>query len=208
MLTKANGNESISNLEKADRKASAAHYYGLFLESLGFDYKADPQTIDTPNRVAKAWLDDLIKGSITNEPDITVFPNEDNYNGIVIQTGIKVNSMCAHHNLPFYGYAAVAYIPKGNVIGLSKLNRIVEWFSRRPQMQESLTAQIHKFVSEKLQCDNVAVSISGHHLCCGMRGVQHPDSLMTTNKFSGQFLEGDNLVRQEFLHAIKMNNLN
>ena len=208
MLTKANGNESISNLEKADRKLSAAHYYGLFLESLGFDYKADPQTIDTPNRVAKAWLDDLIKGSITDEPDITVFPNEDNYNGIVIQTGIKVNSMCAHHNLPFYGYAAVAYIPKGNVIGLSKLNRIVEWFSRRPQMQESLTAQIHKFVSEKLQCDNVAVSISGHHLCCGMRGVQHPDSLMTTNKFSGQFLEGDNLVRQEFLHAIKMNNLN
>jgi GTP cyclohydrolase I len=208
MLTKANGNESISNLEKADRKVSAAHYYGLFLESLGFDYKADPQTIDTPNRVAKAWLDDLIKGSITDEPDIMVFPNEDNYNGIVIQTGIKVNSMCAHHNLPFYGYAAVAYIPKGNVIGLSKLNRIVEWFSRRPQMQESLTAQIHKFVSEKLQCDNVAVSISGHHLCCGMRGVQHPDSLMTTNKFSGQFLEGDNLVRQEFLHAIKMNNLN
>jgi GTP cyclohydrolase IA len=208
MLIKANGNESITNLEKEDRKASAAHYYGLFLESLGFDYKADPQTIDTPNRVAKAWLDDLIKGSITNEPDITVFPNEDNYNGIVIQTGIKVNSMCAHHNLPFYGYAAVAYIPKGNVIGLSKLNRIVEWFSRRPQMQESLTAQIHKFVSEKLECDNVAVSISGHHLCCGMRGVQHPDSLMTTNKFSGQFLEGDNLVRQEFLHAIKMNNLN
>jgi GTP cyclohydrolase I len=208
MLVKANGNESITNLEKEDRKASAAHYYGLFLESLGFDYKADPQTIDTPNRVAKAWLDDLIKGSITDEPDITVFPNEDNYNGIVIQTGIKVNSMCAHHNLPFYGYAAVAYIPKGNVIGLSKLNRIVEWFSRRPQMQESLTAQIHKFVSEKLECDNVAVSISGHHLCCGMRGVQHPDSLMTTNKFSGQFLEGDNLVRQEFLHAIKMNNLN
>ena len=208
MLVKANGNESITNLEKEDRKASAAHYYGLFLESLGFAYKADPQTIDTPNRVAKAWLDDLIKGSITDEPDITVFPNEDNYNGIVIQTGIKVNSMCAHHNLPFYGYAAVAYIPKGNVIGLSKLNRIVEWFSRRPQMQESLTAQIHKFVSEKLECDNVAVSISGHHLCCGMRGVQHPDSLMTTNKFSGQFLEGDNLVRQEFLHAIKMNNLN
>jgi GTP cyclohydrolase I len=152
-------------------------------------------------------LDDLIKGSITSEPDITVFPNEEHYNGVVIQTGIKVNSMCAHHNLPFYGYAAVAYIPKENVIGLSKLNRIVEWFSRRPQMQESLTAQIHKFVSDKLQCDDVAVSVSGHHLCCGMRGVQHPDSVMTTNKFSGAFVEKDNLVRQEFLHAIKMNNL-
>ena len=207
MLSKANGNESITNLEKENRKASAAHYYGLFLESLGFDYKSDAQTIDTPKRVAKAWLEDLIKGSITKEPDITVFPNEENYNGVVIQTGIKVNSMCAHHNLPFYGYAAVAYIPKENVIGLSKLNRIVEWFSRRPQMQESLTAQIHKFVSDKLDCEDVAVSVSGHHLCCGMRGVQHPDSVMTTNKFSGAFVEKNNLVRQEFLHAIKMNNL-
>ena len=207
MLNKANGNEVIDKFEKSKRLDEAAKYYGLFLESLGFDYEADPQTIDTPKRVAKAWLDDLIKGSVSAEPNITVFPNEDNYDGIVIQTGIKVNSMCAHHNLPFYGYAAIAYIPKENVIGLSKLNRIVEWFSRRPQMQESLTAQIHKFVSDKLQCENVAVSISGHHLCCGMRGVQHPDSLMTTNKFSGQFLEADNLVRKEFLHAIQMNNL-
>jgi len=207
MLSKANGNEVIDKFEKSKRLDSAAKYYGLFLESLGFDYEADPQTIDTPKRVAKAWLDDLIRGSITSEPDITVFPNEEHYNGVVIQTGIKVNSMCAHHNLPFYGYAAVAYIPKENVIGLSKLNRIVEWFSRRPQMQESLTAQIHKFVSDKLQCDDVAVSVSGHHLCCGMRGVQHPDSVMTTNKFSGAFVEKDNLVRQEFLHAIKMNNL-
>ena len=208
MLTKANESTPITNLEKANRMASAAHYYGLFLESLGFDYQADPQTIDTPTRVAKAWLDDLVRGSVTDAPVITTFPNEDSYDGIVIQTGIKVNSMCAHHNLPFYGYAAIGYIPKGKVIGLSKLNRIVDWFSRRPQMQESLTSQIHKFVSDKLECDNVAVSISGHHLCCGMRGIQHPDSLMTTNKFSGAFLEKDNLVREEFMHAIKMNKLN
>ena len=207
MLSKANGNEVIDKLEKSKRLDEAAKYYGLFLESLGFDYMADPQTIDTPKRVAKAWLDDLIVGSVSDEPNITVFPNEEHYDGIVIQTGIKVNSMCAHHNLPFYGYAAIAYIPKENVIGLSKLNRIVEWFSRRPQMQESLTAQIHKFVSDKLQCDDVAVSISGHHLCCGMRGVQHPDSLMTTNKFSGAFIEKDNLVRKEFLHAISQNDL-
>ena len=207
MLSKANGNEVIDKFEKNTRLDEAAKYYGLFLESLGFDYMADPQTIDTPKRVAKSWLDDLIVGSVSDEPNITVFPNEEHYDGIVIQTGIKVNSMCAHHNLPFYGYAALAYIPKENVIGLSKLNRIVEWFSRRPQMQESLTAQIHKFVSDKLQCDDVAVSISGHHLCCGMRGVQHPDSLMTTNKFSGAFVEKDNLVRKEFLNAISQNDL-
>ena len=208
MLKKANENESISNVEKSNRVELAAYHYGLFLEALGFDYKADPQTIDTPKRVAKAWVDDLVKGSINPPPDITVFPNEEHYDGIVIQTGIKVNSMCAHHNLPFYGYAAVAYLPGKNVIGLSKLNRIVDWFSRRPQMQESLTAQIHKYLSEKLECEHVAVSISGHHLCCGMRGVQHPDSIMTTNKFSGRFLESDNLVREEFMNAIKMNNLN
>jgi GTP cyclohydrolase I len=207
MLKKANENQAITSIEKANRLASASHYYGLFLEALGFDYKEDPQTIDTPDRVAKAWLDDLVRGSVTDAPNITTFPNEEQYDGIVIQTGIKVNSMCAHHNLPFYGYAAIAYIPKNRVIGLSKLNRIVDWFSRRPQMQESLTAQIHKFVTDKLDCEDVAVSISGHHLCCGMRGIQHPDSMMTTNKFSGAFLEKDNLVREEFMHAITKNNL-
>jgi len=207
MLKKANENEVVDSFEKKKRIRDAAKYYGLFLESLGFDYEADPQTIETPLRVAKAWVDDLVKGSMTEAPNITTFPNEEGYDGIVIQTGIKVNSMCAHHNLPFYGYAAVAYLPEKNVIGLSKLNRVVDWFSRRPQMQESLTAQIHKFLTDKLECESVAVSISGHHLCCGMRGVQHPDSMMTTNKFSGAFVEKDNLVRQEFLHAIKMNNL-
>jgi GTP cyclohydrolase I len=207
MLNKANGNEVIDKFEKSKRLDEAAKYYGLFLESLGFDYEADPQTVDTPKRVAKAWMDDLIKGSVTAEPNITVFPNEEGYDGIVIQTGIKVNSMCAHHNLPFYGYAAIAYLPEGNVIGLSKLNRIVDWFSRRPQMQESLTQQIHKYLSDKLKCEHVAVSISGHHLCCGMRGIQHPDSIMTTNKFSGHFLDTDNLIREEFMNAIRMNNL-
>jgi len=152
MLKKANENEVVDSFEKKKRIRDAAKYYGLFLESLGFDYEADPQTVETPLRVAKAWVDDLVRGSMSEPPNITTFPNEEGYDGIVIQTGIKVNSMCAHHNLPFYGYAAVAYLPEKNVIGLSKLNRIVDWFSRRPQMQESLTAQIHKFLSDKLEC--------------------------------------------------------
>ena len=208
MLVKSNENLAVSDSEKQDRISEAAYHYGLFLESLGFDYKKDPQTKDTPLRVAKAWVEDLVRGSMSEAPKITTFPNEEHYNGIVIQTGIKVNSICAHHNLPFYGYAAIAYLPKNRVIGLSKLNRIVDWFSRRPQMQESLTQQIHKYLVDKLDCVNVAVSISGHHLCCGIRGVQHPDSIMTTNKFSGQFLDKDNLIRDEFMNAIKMNKLN
>lgn len=207
MLVKSNENLTIDSGEKSRRIKEAAFHYGKFLESLGFDYKKDPQTMDTPKRVAKAWVEDLIKGSLTEAPKITTFPNEDYYDGIVIQTGIKVNSMCAHHNLPFFGYAAIAYLPESRVIGLSKLNRIVDWFSRRPQMQESLTQQIHSYLSDILKCQHIAVSISSHHLCCGMRGVTHPDSIMTTNKFSGRFLEKDNLVRQEFMDAIKLNNI-
>src|SRR5690606_16768106 len=105
----------------------------------------------------------------------------------------------------FLGYASVAYVPKDKVVGLSKLNRIVDWFSRRPQMQESLTQQIHQFLTEKLECDSVAVSIASKHMCCGMRGIKNPTSTMCTNKFSGVFMEPGNLIREEFMHAIQLN---
>ena len=131
---------------------NASEAYAQFLTAVGFDYKADRQTVDTPRRVAKAWLKDLIVGSISNEPNITVFPNDEGYAGLVIQSGIPIVSMCAHHNLAFTGYATLAYVPGENVIGLSKLNRIVEWFSRRPQMQESLTQQIHDYLATKMDC--------------------------------------------------------
>ena len=108
LLNKANENtpRSLKEIEKMIKKATK--HYGEFLKAVGFDYEADPQTIDTPRRVSKAWLKDLIVGSVTDEPNITIFPNEDNYNGIVIQTGIPVVSLCAHHNLPFVGFATVA----------------------------------------------------------------------------------------------------
>jgi GTP cyclohydrolase I len=204
LLKKSNGNlpRSAEEIEEMIEKASEA--YAEFLTAVGFDYKADRQTVDTPRRVAKAWLKDLIVGSITPEPNITVFPNDENYDGLVIQSGIPIVSMCAHHNLAFTGYATVAYVPAENVIGLSKLNRIVEWFARRPQMQESLTQQIHDYVAEKMTCNSVAVSIACKHTCCSHRGIKHP-SVMTTNKFSGVFMEKDNLIREEFLHAIEVN---
>jgi GTP cyclohydrolase I len=204
LLKKSNGNlaRTPEQVEQMIDKASEA--YAQFLTAVGFDYTADRQTIDTPRRVAKAWLKDLIVGSISNEPNITVFPNDEGYDGLVIQSGIPIVSMCAHHNLAFTGFATVAYVPSENVIGLSKLNRIVEWFSRRPQMQESLTTQIHDYIADKMQCDNVAVSIACKHTCCSHRGIKHP-SVMTTNKFSGLFMEKDNLIREEFLHAIEVN---
>jgi len=204
LLKKSNGSMSRSEKEKDNMINEAAKHYGKFLNALGFDYEADRQTIDTPKRVAKSFINDLIIGSVTDEPNITVFPNDEKYDGLVIQSGIEVTSMCAHHNLAFTGYATVAYVPQENVIGLSKLNRIVEWFSRRPQMQESLTQQVHNYISEKMDCLSVAVSISCKHTCCSSRGIKH-DSTMTTNKFSGVFMESNNLIREEFLQAIMKN---
>jgi GTP cyclohydrolase I len=204
LLKKSNGSipRTQKEVDKMIEKASKA--YGEFLNAVGFDYEADKQTVDTPKRVAKAWLKDLIIGSISDEPNITVFPNDENYDGLVIQSGIPIVSMCAHHNLAFTGYATVAYIPGDYVIGLSKLNRIVEWFARRPQMQESLTQQIHNYITEKMKCESVAVSIACKHTCCSSRGIKH-NSVMSTNKFSGFFMEKDNLIREELLSAIEMN---
>lgn len=204
LLKKSNGNLPRTKEEIEDMIKEAAVHYGNFLKAVGFDYEADKQTIDTPMRVSKAWLKDLIVGSVTDEPNITVFPNDEGYDGLVIQSGIPIVSMCAHHNLAFTGFATVAYVPAENVIGLSKLNRIVEWFGRRPQMQESLTTQIHDYVADKMQCKSVAVSIACKHTCCSHRGIKH-GSVMTTNKFSGVFMEKDNLIREEFLHAIEVN---
>lgn len=204
LLDKSNGNIPRTQEEIEQMIKKAADAYGQFLNAIGFDYKADKQTIDTPKRVAKAFIKDLIVGSLTDEPNITVFPNDENYDGLVIQSGIPIVSMCAHHNLAFTGFATVAYVPGEYVIGLSKLNRIVEWFARRPQMQESLTTQIHDYIASKMECKSVAVSIACKHTCCSSRGIKH-NSTMTTNKFSGVFLEKENLVREEFLHAIEVN---
>ena len=204
LLKKSNGNLPRTEAEIESMITEAASAYANFLTAVGFDYTADRQTVDTPRRVAKAWLKDLIVGSITPEPNITVFPNDEGYDGLVIQSGIPIVSMCAHHNLAFTGYATVAYVPDENVIGLSKLNRIVEWFARRPQMQESLTQQIHDYVADKMTCESVAVSIACKHTCCSHRGIKHP-SVMTTNKFSGVFMEKNNMIREEFLHAIEVN---
>ena len=204
LLKKSNGNISRTPEQIENMIDEASVHYGNFLKAVGFDFKADKQTEDTPRRVAKAWLKDLIIESVSDEPNITTFPNDENYTGLVIQSGIPITSMCAHHNLAFTGFATVAYIPGEKVIGLSKLNRIVEWFSRRPQMQESLTQQVHDYISDKMECGSVAVSVACKHTCCSHRGIKHP-STMTTNKFSGVFMEPSNMIRDEFLHAISTN---
>jgi len=182
----------------------AEHFFGKFLQSIGFDFENDPHMKDTPKRVVKAYIEDLFKGCYTDEPSITGFPNLDKYDGMVFEGDIPVKSMCSHHLLPFVGKAYVAYIPSANgkMIGLSKLNRIVEWFSRRPQVQENLTMQISNYI-DKVCEDNlgVAVMIEAKHNCTCLRGVGH-DSIMKTSKLTGAFLTSSE-VRDEFYFFVK-----
>ena len=206
LLQKANGNMPRTSEEKLQMIDQAAIYYGQFLNALGFDWEKDPHSANTPKRVAKAWINDLIAGSVNEEPVITSFPNDEGYTGLICQTRIPVMSMCAHHNLTFSGVAHVAYIPGKEktdlVVGLSKLNRIVDFYSRRPNIQESLTKQIHDHV-DRLCVGNrgVAVVIESQHNCVRCRGIKQ-DSVMKTSQMSGYFWTNEVGTRVEFFNLI------
>lgn len=206
LLKKANGNIVRTEEEKLQMIQEASIYYGKFLNALGFDWEADPHSSNTPQRVAKAWVNDLISGSINPLSDITAFPNDECYTGLICQTRIPVISMCAHHNLSFTGIAHVAYIAgeaaTDKIIGLSKLNRIVDWYARRPNVQESLTKQIHDKINELCVGNRgVAVVIESQHNCVKCRGVKN-DSIMKTSQMSGYFFSSEVGTRQEFFNLI------
>ena len=206
LIKKANGNIVRTAEEKARMIEQAAEHYGNFLTALGFDWAADAHSANTPKRVAKAWVNDLIAGSINPAPEVTAFPNDEGYTGLICQTRIPVMSMCAHHNLTFSGVAHVAYIAgkakTDMVIGLSKLNRIVDYYSRRPNIQESLTKQIHDMVDELCVGNRgVAVVIESQHNCVRCRGIKN-DSVMKTSQMSGYFHTNEIGTRQEFFQLI------
>ena len=203
-LKYANGNSPLSQDIKQQMIEEAAEHYGRYMDALKIDWRNDPNSSDTPMRVAKSFVNDLAHGCYNHEPKITAFDNIDKYDGIVFQGNIKVNSFCSHHHLPFIGVAHTAYIPskEGKIIGLSKLNRIVEHYARRPQVQENLTMQIHDHINEV--CTNnlgVAVMVSANHMCACVRGVKH-DATMKTSKLSGVFMDNKNLAREEFYNFI------
>ncbi|MFA5754337.1 MAG: GTP cyclohydrolase I [Patescibacteria group bacterium] len=204
-LKKANDSIPRTQEELQEIIKSAACAYEKFMDALKFEWRTDPHSADTPMRVAKSFVNDLFKGCYENTPQITAFENNEHYDGLVFEGGIPVKSMCSHHHLPFIGSAHVAYIPhkNGKVIGLSKLNRIVEFYSRRPQVQESLTMQIHDAIN-KIATNNlgVAVMISATHTCAWLRGIKHDGCEMKTSKLSGVFLDNTNLSRHEFYQYI------
>jgi GTP cyclohydrolase I len=164
---------------------------------LGLDLE-DDSLKGTPHRVAKMYVKEIFSGlNPANKPKIALFENKYRYKEMLVEKDITFYSNCEHHFVPIIGKAHVAYISNGSVIGLSKINRVVQYYAKRPQVQERLTIQIANALKETLQTDDVAVVIDAHHLCVSSRGVQDINSSTVTSSYSGQF-ENES-VRNEFL---------
>jgi len=195
----------LTEKEKDSMIEDAAEAYGKFLDALGCDWRNDPNSADTPRRVAKAYVKDLWKGRYDAMTDITAFPS-DGYDGIVQESNIPVTSMCSHHHQTIGGRVSIAYVPSkdGKVVGLSKLNRIVEHFGRRGAIQEQLTVAIHNAIDKICEGNlGVAVMIDATHNCVSCRGVKHQGASMQTAKLSGCFLNEDS-ARSEFYKNIEL----
>ena len=198
----------LTEKEKWSMVDEAEDAYGKFLDALGCDWRNDTNSSDTPRRVAKAYVFDLWKGRYEPMSEITSFPS-DGYDAIVIERNIPLTSMCSHHHQTIGGVVHIGYIvgENGSVIGLSKLNRLVEHFGRRGAIQEQLTSAIHQAV-DKI-CENnkgVIVTVVATHNCVSCRGVKHQGASMVTTKASGVFLNNENQARKEFFDSLKINN--
>lgn len=194
----------MSEKEKAYRIKMAEEHMREVLLWLGYDVPNDPNMRETPHRYIKILANEIGKGTYEAIPKITNFENTSGYDGIVFQGNITVRSMCAHHLAFISGRCHVAYVAdKGApVIGLSKLNRIVDYYARRPQMQEQLTQQIHDALNRLIPGNKgIAVVIEGKHTCVSMRGIEDSNSAMSTAKLSGAF-ESEGSCRKEFYDMI------
>ena len=175
---------SISDTEK---KEKIAFLFREIMDVMGLDLN-DDSLKGTPQRVAKMYIDEIYSGlNPKNKPKIALFDNKYNYNQMLIEKNITFYSNCEHHFVPIIGKAHVAYISSGKVIGLSKLNRIVQYYAKRPQVQERLTNQIAEDLKNILQTDSVAVIIDAKHLCVSSRGIKDDTSKTITSYYGGKF---------------------
>jgi len=189
----------LSNSEKIESiKADVTH----ILETLGLDL-TDDSLSGTPKRVAKMFVNEIFSGlHPDNKPKASTFDNKYKYNEMLVEKNITVYSTCEHHLLPIVGKAHVAYISNGTVIGLSKMNRIVDYYAKRPQVQERLTMQIVRELQEALGTEDVACVIDAKHLCVNSRGIKDVASSTVTSEFGGKFKTKE--TRREFLDYIKL----
>ena len=181
------------------------HHFKKIMEELGMDLKDDSLS-GTPYRVAKMYVRELFYGlNPKNKPKLSVFENKYGYKKMLVEQNITVDSCCEHHFLPITGYAHIAYMPKEKVIGLSKLNRVVDYYAHRPQVQERLSLQILKELQDKLDTKDVIVMICAKHLCVSSRGIKDKNSLTTTIEYGGCF-ENES-TRQDFFRIVEGANL-
>ena len=172
------------------------------LDILGMDLK-DDSLAGTPKRVAKMFINELFSGlNPTNKPNSSTFKNSYKYGEMLVEKNITLNSTCEHHLLPIVGIAHVAYISNGKVVGLSKINRIVDYYSKRPQVQERLTLQIVQELQNILNTKDVACVLDAKHLCVNIRGIRDAQSSTVTSEFGGKFREKE--IKKEFLDYIKL----
>ncbi len=188
----------LSDSEKM--KIIAEHFHQI-MHTLGLDMN-DDSLQGTPKRVAKMYVKEIFSGlNPDNKPEIALFENKYQYNEMLIEKDITLFSNCEHHFVPIIGKVHVAYIPNGKVIGLSKINRLVQYYARRPQVQERLVNQISAGLKEALNSNDVAVVIDAVHLCVSSRGIKDTNSSTITSAFSGKF--NDEKRKMEFLTLIK-----
>jgi GTP cyclohydrolase IA len=184
-----------------DKKAKIAYLFGEIMDTLGLDL-TDDSLKGTPQRVAKMYVDEIFSGlNPKNSPKIALFENKYEYNNMLVEKNISFYSNCEHHFVPIFGKVHIGYISNGSVIGLSKLNRIVQYFAQRPQVQERLTMQIANKLKEVLGTEDVAVVIDAKHLCVASRGIKDNTSATVTSYFGGKFDDADK--QNQFLHYTK-----
>tara|TARA_B100001113_G_scaffold317441_1_gene284851 strand:+ start:827 stop:1462 length:636 start_codon:yes stop_codon:yes gene_type:complete len=187
----------LTNKEKID---AIANHFSSIMKILDLDLN-DDSLKDTPRRVAKMYVEEIFEGLDDSKiPNIKKFENSFDYKGIILEKNISLFSLCEHHFVPIIGKAHIGYFANKKIVGLSKLNRIVNFFSKKPQVQEKLTVQIVDFLKKELETEDVACIIDAQHLCVSMRGIKDVNSWTTTAEYSGKFLESN--FKNEFLQLI------
>lgn len=192
-----------NSLSRTDKIDIIETKFRDIMTTLGLDL-TDDSLIDTPKRVAKMFVQEMFWGlDYETFPKCTTVENKMNYNEMVVERNVNVQSNCEHHFVIIDGVATVGYIPNKKVLGLSKINRIVEYFSKRPQIQERLTEQIYYALEYILETENIAVVINAKHYCVAARGVEDTNSTTITSKLGGCFKE-DPAARAEFMRLVTL----
>ena len=190
-----------STTDRKEKIDTIEKHFTAIMETLGLDL-SDDSLIETPKRVAKMYVNEIFWGlDYEAFPKCTTVDNKMKYDEMVVERGVNVQSNCEHHFVVIDGVATVGYIPKDKVLGLSKINRIVEYFSKRPQIQERLTEQIYYALQYILETDNIAVVIDAQHYCVKSRGVEDVGSSTVTSKLGGCF-KNEQAVRAEFMNIV------